>query len=116
MDAVSFCAGSAQEPQSLDVPLVPPLPPPPNRPPNPPPPNPVVHVLPPVEVMRTVVAVTAPVLLAVPNALTQSPTATADDVVAWVSDSVVDFPVVILSFCVLGFVCFVDFELDERKS
>ncbi len=58
--------------------------PPPNRPPKPPPPKPVVHVFPPVEVMRTVVAVTAPVLLAVPNALTQSPTATADDVVVWV--------------------------------
>ena len=64
--------------------------------------------------MRTVVAVTAPVLLAVPNAVTQSPTATAEDVVVWVSDSVVDVPVVILSFCVLGFVCFVDFEVDER--
>ena len=64
--------------------------------------------------MRTVVAVTAPVLLAVPNALTQSPTATAVDVVVWVCDSVVDLLVVILRFWVLGFVCFVDFELDER--
>ena len=44
----------------------------------------------PVEVMRTVVAVMAPVVLAAPNAVTQSCTATADAVVVWVSDSVVD--------------------------
>jgi hypothetical protein len=73
-----------------------------------------VHVLPPVEVIRTVVAVTEPVLLAGPNALTQSPTATAEDVVVCVSDKVVDFPVVILSFWVLGFVVFDDFVLVER--
>jgi len=68
--------------------------------------------------MRTVVAVTAPVLLAEPNALTQSPTATEVDVVVAVSDSVVDFPVVILSFCVLGVVGFlVDFEpLEDRLN
>ena len=65
------------------------------------------------------VAVTAPVLLAAPNALTQSPTATALDVVVVVSDSVVDFPVVTFSFCVLGALGVVgfwaDFELfDER--
>ena len=45
--------------------------------------------MPPVDVIRTVVAVTAPVLLAEPNALTQSPTAKAAEVVGWVSDKVV---------------------------
>jgi len=40
-----------------------------------------VQVFPPVDVIRTVVAVTAPVVLAEPNALTQSPTASAVDVV-----------------------------------
>src|ERR1039458_2542350 len=56
---------------------------------KPPPPNPAVQVFPPVDVLRTVVAVTAPVVLAGPNALTQSPTANAVDVVAWVSERVV---------------------------
>jgi hypothetical protein len=52
--------------------------------------------------MRTVVAVTAPVLLAAPNALTQSPTASAAEVVVAVSDSVVAFPEVTLRFSVFG--------------
>jgi hypothetical protein len=59
-----------------------------------------VQVFPPVDVIRTVVAVTAPVVLAGPNALTQSPTANAVDVVAWVSDRVVVDAVVIFSFSV----------------
>jgi hypothetical protein len=69
--------------------------------------------------MRTEVAVTAPVLLAVPKALTQSPTATAVALVVAVSDNVVDLPVVTLSFCVLGVVGFLaDFALldDRLKS
>ncbi len=68
--------------------------------------------------MRTVVAVTAPVLLAVPKALTQSPTASAVAVAAWVSDSVVLDDVVILSFCVLtvGFLVGFDLLAAGRKS
>jgi hypothetical protein len=64
-----------------------------------------VQVFPPVDVIRTVVAVTAPVVLAGPNALTQSPTANAVDVVDWVSVRVVVDPVVIFSFSVftIGF-------------
>ena len=54
------------------------------------------------EVIRTVVAVTAPVVLAGPNALTQSPTANAVEVVVWVSDRVVVDAVVILSFSVFN--------------
>ncbi len=72
--------------------------------------------MPPVEVMRTVVAVTAPVLPAVPKALTQSPTARAEDDVVCVSEKVVDFPLVILSFWVVGLVAFDAFELDERPK
>jgi hypothetical protein len=53
-----------------------------------------------VDVIRTVVAVTAPVVLAEPNALTQSPTANAVDAVAWVSERVVVDAVVIFSFSV----------------
>ena len=58
--------------------------------------------MPPVEVIRTVEAVTAPVLLAGPKAVTQSPTASAVADVDWVSDKVVEDAVVILSFCVLS--------------
>jgi hypothetical protein len=68
--------------------------------------------------MRTVVAVTAPVLLAVPKALTQSPTESAVAVVDWVSDNVVVDEVVTLSFCVLTVGFLVDFDLldDGRVS
>ena len=65
-----------------------------------------MQVPPPVEVIRTVVAVTAPVLAAGPNALTQSPTArslAADD---WVAFRVVELDVVILrvsSWACVGF-------------
>ncbi len=59
-----------------------------------------MQVLPPVDVIRTVVAVTAPVVLAGPNALTQSPTANAVAVVDWVCDTVVVELVVIFSFSV----------------
>jgi hypothetical protein len=45
------------------------------QPPADPLPKPVVQVLPPVDVIRTVVALTAPVESALPAALTQSPTA-----------------------------------------
>ena len=55
-----------------------------------------------VEVIRTVVAVTAPLVAAEPNALTQSPTARSVDVVDWVAHTVVVLDVVILSFSVLG--------------
>jgi hypothetical protein len=67
--------------------------------------------------MRTVDAVTAPVLAVEPNAVTQSPTANAADDVDWVSVNVVEVPVVILSFCVLTLGAFF-FELivDRLKS
>ena len=62
--------------------------------------------------MRTVDAVTAPVLSAGPKAVTQSPTARAEAAVTSVSDSVVVFAVVTFSFCVLGVLGFFDdFEL-----
>jgi hypothetical protein len=57
--------------------------------------------------MRTVDAVTAPVLLDGPKAVTQSPTASAVDEIDWVSDKVVDDAVVIFSFCVLSLGAFV---------
>jgi hypothetical protein len=59
-------------------------------------------VTPPVEVMRTVVAVTEPVLPVEPNALTQSPTARAVAAAVWVSVRLVVFDVVIWNFWVLG--------------
>jgi hypothetical protein len=75
-----------------------------------------VHVLPPVEVIRTVVAVTAPVVLAGPKALTQSPTASAVEVVVWVSDNVVVDEVVILSFSVFTVGFFVAFFFEELAA
>jgi hypothetical protein len=63
-------------------------------------------------VIRTVVAVTAPELAAGPKALTQSPTARADDVVVSVSDRVVVDEAVILSFSVFTAGFFVDFFFD----
>jgi hypothetical protein len=63
--------------------LVAPLPPPK-------PPNPVLQVWPPVEVIRTVRAVTAPVESADPTAVTQSPTARELAAVDAVSLYVVD--------------------------
>lgn len=69
------------------------------------------------EVIRTVVAVMAPVVPAVPKADAHWPTTAAADVVAWVAVKVVVFEVVILSFCVLGLVTFgaffdlLDFEV-----
>jgi hypothetical protein len=65
-----------------------------------------------VDVIRTVVAVTAPVVLAGPNALTQSPTANAVEVVAWVSERVVVDPVVIFSFSVFSVGVFLAALLD----
>jgi hypothetical protein len=49
-----------------------------------------VQLWPPVEVIRIVVAATAPVESAVPAAVTQSPTARLEDAAAWVSLKVVD--------------------------
>jgi hypothetical protein len=96
------------------APVVPPPPPPnpPPPPPNPPPPKPAVQVFPPVDVIRTVVAVTAPVVLAGPNALTQSPTAKAVAAVDCVSERVVVDPVVIFSFSVFSFGAFLAVLLD----
>ena len=59
--------------------------------------------MPPVEVIRTVDAVTAPVLAVCPNVLTQSPTASADDVVDWVCVNVVELDEVTFSACDAGF-------------
>ena len=69
---------------------------------------------PPVEVIRTVVAVTAPLLAAGPKALTQSPTARAVDAAVCVELTVVVLDVVILSVSVfvLGVVGFFVFEPD----
>lgn len=57
---------------------------------------------------------TAPVLAAEPNALTQSPTARALDVVDWVVLTGVEPDVVMVSFSVLGLACvgFFVFEFD----
>ena len=85
-------------------------------PPPPPPAKPPVHVPPPVEVIRTVVAVTAPLLAAGPNALTQSPTARAVDVAVCVALTGVELDVVILRVSVLGGVGFLLFELFELRS
>ena len=67
---------------------------------------------PPVEVIRTVFAVTAPLVAAGPNALTQSPTAKALDVVDWVVLTGVEPDVVMVSFSVFGGLGFFVFELD----
>ena len=61
-----------------------------------------MHELPPVEVIRTVVAVTAPFVADWPNALTQSPTARSVDDADWVALNVVELDVVIVSFSVFG--------------
>ena len=54
--------------------------------------------------IRTVVAVTAPLVAAGPKALTQSPTARSVDAAVWVALTVVELDVVILSVSVLGVV------------
>jgi hypothetical protein len=64
--------------------------------------------------MRTVDAVTAPLLAIAPRAFTQAPTARADEVTACVSLSVVDLDAVILSFCVFGAGGF--FDLDDFEE
>jgi hypothetical protein len=72
-----------------------------------------VHVDPPVEVIRTVVAVTDPFAAAGPNALTQSPTAKSLEAADCVALSSVDPDVVIVSFWVLGVAGFAFFALFE---
>jgi len=62
--------------------------------------------------MRTVVAVTAPVVAAGPNALTQSPTARSVAAELCVAATVVALVVVILKFSVLGFFAFVFVLVD----
>jgi hypothetical protein len=61
-----------------------------------------VHDVPPVEVMRTVVAVTAPFEAVEPKALTQSPIARSPTAADWVAVKVVDPDVVILRLAVFG--------------
>jgi hypothetical protein len=61
-----------------------------------------VQEAPPVEVIRTVSAVTAPLLAAGPNALTQSPTARSVAAAVCVALTVVEFEVVSLRVCVFG--------------
>jgi hypothetical protein len=63
-------------------------------------------------VIRTVVAVTDPLVAAGPKALTQSPTARSVDVAVWVALTVVELDVVILSVSVfvLGAVGFLVFD------
>jgi hypothetical protein len=65
-----------------------------------------VQVAPPVEVIRTVVAVTEPLVAAGPKALTQSPTARSLDAADCVELTVVELEVVAVSFSVLGVVGF----------
>lgn len=70
---------------------------------------------PPVEVIRTVVAVTVPLVAAGPKAATQSPTARAPEVTDWVVLTGVELDVVTLRVWVLGFSgCFdlLDVPLD----
>jgi hypothetical protein len=79
---------------------------------------------PPVEVMRTVVAVTDPLVAAGPNALTQSPTARSPGEADCVALTVVELDVVIFSACVLGgtgflvlvLVCDVEFPEAARRG
>ena len=59
---------------------------------------------PPVDVMRTVLAVIEPLVAGGPKADTQSPTARAPEVTDWVVCTVVELDVVILRVSVLGFV------------
>jgi hypothetical protein len=54
------------------------------------------------ELIRTVVAVTAPLVAAEPKALTQSPTARSVEAAVWVALTVVVLDVVTVSFSVLG--------------
>jgi hypothetical protein len=67
-----------------------------------------------VAVMRTVVAVTEPLVAAGPKALTQLPTATSVAAAVWVALTVVELDVVILSVSVLGLVLvgFLVFDVD----
>ena len=58
---------------------------------------------PPVDVMRTVLAVIEPLVAAGPKAETQSPTASAPEVTDWVVWTVVELDVVTLRVSVLGF-------------
>jgi hypothetical protein len=77
-----------------------------------------VQLRPPVEVIRTVVAVTAPLLAAGPNALTQSPRARSPEAADWVALTVVDFDEVIVSFSgfgAVGLLVELLFELDELR-
>jgi hypothetical protein len=75
-----------------------------------------------VEVIRTVVAVTAPLVAAGPNALTQSPTARFVAVTDWVAVNVVELDVLTVRFWVFGGVGFLplaflvlpDFECCEK--
>jgi hypothetical protein len=80
-----------------------------------------VHEVPPVEVMRTVDADTAPFEAAGPKALTQSPTARSVAAAACVEVTVVEPAVVTLRLCVLGVAGFLflsflelDFELFAK--
>ncbi len=71
-----------------------------------------MQVLPPVDVIRTVVAVTAPLVAAGPNALTQSPTARSVAAAVCVAPTVVVLVVVILRLSVLGVVGVFAFDVD----
>ncbi len=62
----------------------------------------------------TVVAVTAPLLAAGPNALTQSPTASSLAVADWVVLTVVELDVVIMSCSFLGVAGFLAWVLDPE--
>ena len=67
--------------------------------------------------MRTVVAVTEPLVAAGPNALTQSPTARSVAAALWVALTVVEPDVVTVSFWVLGVVGFLVFDVElDRPS
>ncbi len=63
--------------------------------------------------IRTVVAVTAPLVAVEPNALTQSPTARSVELADWVELTVVELAVATVSFSVLGVTGFFGFVLLE---
>lgn len=66
--------------------------------------------------IRTLVAVTAPLDAAGPKALTQSPTARSEEAADWVALTVVDPDVVIFRPCVFGVVGLEPLELPDLRA
>ncbi len=68
------------------------------------------------ELIRTVVAVTEPLLADGPKALTQSPTARSVAAAAWVALTVVEPDVVMVNVSVLGALGLLGFELEPERE